>query len=168
MKMAGGDILSCDYDKIDTLEISSENETRKLMGKLMPSHCLIERRDLMQTSMQDGQDAIDALLDYLAVHHHCSVEKKPHKEKVTWISERKTKGWIVPIATGFHGISRLGQAKNQRDADTPHRFAESIVTLGQFVMPYRIKELDQILWEYHYDKENNLYCCQQKKPTSEF
>jgi CRISPR-associated protein Csy2 len=167
MKIAGGDILSCHYSKIETMEVSSENETRKLMGKLMPSHCLIERRDLMQAAMHGGQDAIDALLDYLAVHHHCEVEQKNNKENVIWTSQRKTKGWIVPIATGFHGISDLGIAENQRDETTPHRFAESIVTLGQFIMPYRIKDLDNMLWHYHADLENNLYLCQQNKPSTE-
>jgi len=167
MKIAGGDILSCHYSKIETMEISSESDkTRKLMGKLMPSHCLIERRDLMQDEMQDGQDAMDALLDYLAVHHHCNVEKEKDKEKITWSSQRKTEGWIVPIATGFHGISDLGKAENQRDTDTPHRFAESIVTLGQFVMPYRIENLNDMLWEYHTDLENNLYLCQQVTQTT--
>lgn len=162
MKIAGGDILSCDYDKIETMEINDTGEVRKLMGKLMPSHCLIERRDLMQEAMEKGQDAIDALLDYLAIHHHCEVEKTENQEKVTWSSQRKTKGWIVPIATGFQGISELAKAENQRDEKTQHRFAESIVTLGQFVMPYRITDLDNMLWEYHTDLENNLYQCQQK------
>jgi CRISPR-associated protein Csy2 len=78
-----------------------------------------------------------------------------------WTAKRKTAGWIVPIATGFHGISALGGAENQRDPDTPHRFAESLVTLGEFVMPYRIKCLDDLLWHSHYDAENHFYLIQQ-------
>jgi CRISPR-associated protein Csy2 len=78
-----------------------------------------------------------------------------------WTAKRKTAGWIVPIATGFHGISALGCAENQRDPGTPHRFAESLVTLGEFVMPYRIKRLDELLWQSHYDAENNFYLIQQ-------
>ena len=66
----------------------------------------------------------------------------------------------MPIATGFHGISELGEAKNQRDPDTPHRFAESIVTLGEFKMPHRIKSIEDILWRYY--QEEDLYLCQQK------
>ena len=69
------------------------------------------------------------------------------------------------IAVGFQGISELGQAKNQRDANTPHRFAESILTLGEFVMPYRIEHIDQLLWKYHVDLENNLYLCQNQTTT---
>jgi len=165
MKIAGGDILgSLPTQK---MSISSEGKHQQLMAKLMPSYCPIERRDLMQFAMQDGQDAIDALLDYLAIHHHCEVERKDKKEKVTWISQRKSTGWIVPIAVGYQGISELGQAEQQRDANTPHRFAESIITLGQFVMPYRIKDLDNMLWHYRTDLENNLYLCRQNTMMSE-
>jgi len=109
---------------------------------------------------------MDALLDYLAVHHRCEVTSEDEKETVHWISQRKAKGWLVPIATGFQGISALGHALQQRDADTPHRFAESVVTLGEFVMPFRITDLDTLLWHYA-EVENDLYLCQQKKPFTE-
>ena len=164
MKLAGGDILTADWASSSQLQTVENNaEERQLLRRLMPGHCLLERRDLMEQSMSEGQDGIDALLDYLKVTH---ASKQDEKEKVTWESSRKTKGWIVPIATGFHGVSELGQALQQRDAATPHRFAESIITLGEFVMPYRLNELDQILWHCHVDAENNLYLCRQNKPTN--
>ena len=128
----------------------------------MPGFCLVERRDLMVAAMEDGQDAIDALLDHLKVTYQSGVDEKGN---VNWTSGRKEKGWIVPIATGFQGVSDLGKAKHQRDFATPHRFAESIVTLGEFVMPYRLDDLDQMLWYYHVDQENSLYLCQQNKLT---
>lgn len=163
MKLAGGDILTTDWSSsCELVTVEGNAEERQLLNRLMPGHCLLERRDLMEQSMSEGQDGIDALLDYLKVTHASQLDEK---EKVTWESSRKTKGWIVPIATGFHGISELGQAVQQRDATTPHRFAESIITLGEFVMPYRLNELDQILWHYDVDAENNLYLCRQNKPT---
>jgi len=162
MKLAGGDVISLSAPEL--LSISDEAGLRKLTRQLMPGHCLIERRDLMQQAMAAGQDAIDALLDGLKVFNQC---EQDDAGKVTWSSNRKQAGWIVPIATGFHGITEVGQAINQRDADTPHRFAESMVTLGQFVMPYRIKELDHMLWHYHVDLEKNLYLCQPNKATTE-
>lgn len=158
MKLAGGDILSSVPS--ETLKIFDDDRLRKLLRKLMPGHCLIERRDLMIKGMETGQDCLDALLDNLKVTHHC---KKNDQEKVEWVSSRKEAGWIVPIATGFHGITDLGQALNQRDPDTPHRFAESIVTLGEFIMPYRITDLDTMLWHYQPDLEKNFYLCQQNK-----
>lgn len=161
LKFAGGDVIT--VKPSETFEIDLENQ-KQLITKLMPGFCLIERRDLMQQAMTDGQDAIDALLDYITVKHTSQIDDKG---KVTWTSSRKTKGWIVPIATGFHGISDLGNAENQRDPDTTHRFAESIVTLGEFIMPYRIDSLDNMLWHTQADLENNLYLCQQNQPINQ-
>lgn len=158
LKIAGGDILSFDAPEPFRIKEGEDTELRSLTRKLMPGYVIVERRELMQDAMQQGQDAIDALLDYLAVHHGCEQDDDGN---VSWTSKRQTAGWIVPIATGFHGITELGQAKNQRDPNTAHRFAESIVTLGEFKMPYQINSLDEILWSYQVDTEKNLYLCQQ-------
>ncbi|MFW1857575.1 type I-F CRISPR-associated protein Csy2 [Acinetobacter defluvii] len=159
MKFASGDVLSVkkcsvlDFDE----DKDQDKELRPILNKLMLGHVLIERRDLVLTSMKEGKDALDSVLDYLKVTHSSTQDEEG---KVTWTSKRKAQGWLVPIAVGFQGISELGQAKNQRDANTPHRFAESVLTLGQFVMPYRIESIDQLLWQYHVDLENDLYLCQ--------
>ena len=159
MKISGGDILQHQFPQLMTIE--NQAELKRLTRKLMPGFCILERRDLTQKAMQEGQDAMDALLDYLAVHHRSHQDDEGN---VSWSSQRKCKGWIVPIATGFHGLTELGQAEQQRDPDTPHRFAESIVTLGEFVMPYRIESLENMFWQYHTDLDNNLYLCQQTRP----
>ena len=159
MKFASGDVLSikpCSILNFDEDE-DQEKELRPLLNKLMLGHVLIERRDLVMQSMQEGKDALDSVLDYLKVTHSSTQDDDG---KVTWTSKRKAQGWLIPIAVGFQGISELGPAKNQRDANTPHRFAESVLTLGEFVMPYRIESIDQLLWQYHVDLEKNLYVCQ--------
>lgn len=159
IKIAGGDILGFKPPETLKIEEGVEKDLRKLTRKLMPGYAIMERRELMQEAMEQGQDAIDALLDYLAIHHNCEQDDEGN---VSWTSYRKTKGWIVPIATGFHGISELGTAKNQRDPDTPHRFAESVLTLGEFKMPHSIKSINEILWQYHVEEEQNLYLCEHK------
>lgn len=162
MKIAGGDILKFQQPKF-------YRDFKQLRNRLMPGYAIIERRELMVKAMEQGQDALDALIDYLAVHHHCEQQEKNGEMKVTWSSHRKPtgpegqRGWIVPIATGFHGISELGTAQNQRDPETPHRFAEAVVTLGEFIMPYHLQSIEELIWHYHYDTENNLYLCQQNK-----
>lgn len=158
MKIAGGDILAFSKPELLRVEEGNDENLRKLTRKLMPGYAIVERRELMIDAMEQGQDAIDALLDYLAIHHSC---EKDDEGNVTWLSKRKTTGWIVPIATGFHGITDLGKAKNQRDPDAQHRFAESVVTLGEFKMPHKINSLDEILWHYKVDMQKNLYLCQQ-------
>lgn len=159
MKFASGDVLAvkkCQIIDFDEDE-SQDKELRPILNKLMLGHVLIERRDLIIESINQGKDAFDSVLDYLRVTHSSAIDEH---DEVTWTSKRKAQGWFVPIAVGFQGISELGQAKNQRDASTPHRFAESVLTLGEFVMPYRIEHIDQLLWQYHVDLEDNLYLCQ--------
>lgn len=158
MKFASGDVLSaktCQILFFDEDE-DQEKQLRPILNKLMLGHVLIERRDLVLSSMQDGKDALESVLDYLKVTHSSSQDAEG---KVIWSSKRKAPGWLVPIAVGFQGISDIGQAKNQRDANTPHRFAESVLTLGEFIMPYRIESIDQLLWGYCVDLESNLYLC---------
>jgi CRISPR-associated protein Csy2 len=158
MKLASGDVLSAKAVEAIPVDEDNEQDVKKVLRKLMLGYVLIERRDLMIDAMQqENKDALDALLDHLKVMHR---SKQDDENEVTWTSSRKTPGWLVPIATGFQGISELGIAKHQRDSATLHRFAESVVTLGEFVMPYRIKELDNMLWQYHVDTEQNLYLCQ--------
>ena len=159
MKFASGDVLAvkkCQILQFDE-DADQDRELKPILNKLMLGHVLIERRDLVIESMKQGKDAMDAVLDYLKVTHSSSVDENG---KVIWTSKRNAQGWLVPIAVGFQGISELGIAKNQRDADTPHRFAEAVLTLGEFIMPYRIESIDQLLWQYHVDLENNLYLCQ--------
>jgi CRISPR-associated protein Csy2 len=163
MRMAGGDIKAFQAPFCINCKEGDDQDLRKVQRTLMPGYALIERRDLMLDAMEHGADALDALIDYLAIHHQCETD---NDGKVTWSSYRKSlnnkpAGWIVPIAIGFQGFSALGQAKNQRDSNTPHRFAESVVTLGEFKMPHRIRFIEDILWRYH--SENDLYLCQQNK-----
>ncbi len=156
-KFAGGDIIK--LDPIEHYDVHDEESRRFLLSKLMPGFCLIERRDLVIEEMEKGQDCLEALLEFLKINNN---SVKDEEGNVSWSSFRKEKGWIVPIATGFHGITELGNVDNQRDPEVQHRFAESIVTLGEFIMPYRIKNISEMLWEYHADLGNNLYVCKQK------
>ena len=125
----------------------------------MPGYFIKERRDLMFKAMTEGQDAVDALLSYLVVTNRCEQDDSGN---LNWRREKKSPGWLVPIATGFHSITELGKVNGQRDNETLHRFAEAVVTLGEFIMPYRAKSLDDMLWRYYVDLKNNLYLCQQK------
>lgn len=166
IKLAGGDILSCQAPDI-------VRDFKVAKRKLMPGYALVERRDLMQAAMEQGQDAMDAMLDYLAIHHSCAKEDIDGEERVSWQRGRKATGpngqtgWIVPIAIGFHGISEPGHALNQRDPDLLHCFAESVVTLGEFRMPYRLQSPEDLLWRYHLAPEDSLYLCIQQAHESE-
>lgn len=159
MKFASGDVLSTKNSQMLFFDEDKDQDAqlKPVLNKLMLGHVLIERRELVIEAMQQGQDALEAILDYLKVTHSANQDENG---QISWTSKRKASGWLIPIAVGFQGISELGQAKNQRDSNTPHRFAESVLTLGEFIMPYRIENIDQLLWHYHADLDNNLYLCQ--------
>jgi len=163
MKLAGGDIIDFSKPACFKVEENNQADVLALTRRLMPGYAIIERRDLMQVAMDNGMDAMDALLDYLMVHHRSEIN---NNDEVQWHKERRTKGWIIPIASGFQAVSELAVAKNQRDEDIPHCFAESLVTLGEFIMPYKIQSIDEILWHYHVETEHNLYLCQQTKQVN--
>lgn len=168
MKIAGGDIL--DFSPIDDpikptstrgsrillVDEDNEKDVRRAIRSLMPGYVLIERRRLLRQRQeeQEQQDTLQALLDLLALHYEYDDEHD------TWhLQPRQEQGWLVPIVTGFKGLTSLGHVANQRDASTLHRFAEPVLTLGEFKMPYRFQDIDQMMWHYHYDEQNGLYVC---------
>ncbi len=161
MKMASGDIL--DFNDPEFIAVHNNTGYQQLITRLMPGYCLIERRDLMVIAMQNGLDAIDAVLNYLPEFYQGTNANRRNAKNS---GSSGLQPWLVPIATGFHGISPSCKAENQRDPDTPHRFAESIVTLGDFVRPYRIEKVSDMLWHTQADLKNNLYLCQQKKSVT--
>ncbi|MCK4841470.1 MAG: type I-F CRISPR-associated protein Csy2, partial [Methylococcales bacterium] len=75
MKIASGDITS--FKPSQHKEIDNNNP-RELTKYLMPGFCLVTRQDLMQASMDEGKDAIDAMLDYLKITTDIVVDKN-HK-----------------------------------------------------------------------------------------
>ena len=154
MKMASGDILFFRGIDLVTVDDDDNKQVKALIRKLMPGHVLIERRDLMSASMAEGKDALEALLDHTKVMHQSSVDENGN---VIWSTQKKEPGWIVPIAVGFQGVSPICSAKNQRDEKTEHRFAESVVTLGEFKMAYRFENIDDMMWQYSVDLGQDLY-----------
>lgn len=165
MKIASGDLMNTRL-ATELIPVKTQQETKQLMAKLMPGFTLVERRDLMTEAMQnENLDGMDALLSYLTINSQCEQqeEKEDESHKAQWTQSRKHAGWLVPIATGFQGMNEVSKVENQRHTDYSHQFAETVVTLGEFIMPTRIDQLDNILWHYA-DVSNNLYLCQQNQP----
>lgn len=172
MKIAGGDILafspiddpikptSTRGSRILLVDEGNEKDVRRAIRSLMPGYVLIERRRLLRQRQeeQEQQDTLQALLDLLALHYEYDDEHD------TWhLQPRQEQGWLVPIVTGFKGLTPLGHVANQRDASTLHRFAEPVLTLGEFKMPHHFQDIDQMMWQYQYDENKDLYVCVNEK-----
>lgn len=168
MKIAGGDILdflpiqdpmestSTRNSRLLLVDGENEREVRRAIRSLMPGYVLVERRQLLKRKQEElnQQDILQVMLDLLALHYEYDDEQD------SWhLQPRKEKGWLVPIVTGFKGLTPLGHVANQRDASTLHCFAEPVLTLGEFKMAHRFDCIDDIMWHYHYDKNKDLYVC---------
>lgn len=168
MKIAGGDILdflpiqdpmestSTRNSRILLVDEENEKDVRRAVRSLMPGYVLVERRQLLKRKQEElnQQDILQVMLDLLALHYEYDDEQD------SWsLQPRKEKGWLVPIVTGFKGLTPLGHVTNQRDASTLHRFAEPVLTLGEFKMAHRFDCIDDMMWHYHYDKNKDLYVC---------
>lgn len=168
MKIAGGDILdflpiqdpmestSTRNSRLLLVDEDNEREVRRAIRSLMPGYVLVERRQLLKRKQEElnQQDILQVMLDLLALHYEYDDEQD------SWyLQPRKEKGWLVPIVTGFKGLTPLGHVANQRDASTLHRFAEPVLTLGEFKMAHRFDCIDDMMWHYHYDKNKDLYVC---------
>lgn len=160
-RWAGGDLLRYGEPRMLAAGEGNEAEERAVLRRLMPGYVLIERRDLMTKAMQNGEEGLSALLRFLSVHH--SARRDEEGRMTGWDSYREEPGWLVPIAVGFKGLSPLGQAAWQRDPKTPHRFAENVLTLGEFRLPCRFRHVDDILWHYEYQESSALYICRNQE-----
>lgn len=168
MKIAGGDILGFSPIK-DPMKLTStrdsgillvdeenERDARRAIRSLMPGYILVERRQLLKQKQEEPkqQDTLQAMLDLLALHYEYDDELD------SWyLQPRKEKGWLVPIVTGFKGMTPLRHVANQRDASTLHRFAEPALTLGEFKMAHRFQDINEMMWQYQYDADKDLYVC---------
>lgn len=175
-RMAGGTIES--IESVHFAELPEDSDKlakfyRIQLLKLLPGFALVDRSDLLRTHhhnlLADNPKAeiLDSWLDFIAFKHHGLRESSGGSEaneasKVLW--ERIAKpaaGWLVPIATGFKGISALfepGRVARSRDANLPFRFVESVYSIGQWLSPHRVKRLENLFWHYHAD--GDWYLCQ--------
>lgn len=168
MKIAGGDILdflpiqdpmestSTRNSRLLLVDEENEKDVRRAVRSLMPGYVLVERRQLLKRKQEElnQQDILQVMLDLLALHYEYD-----DGQDSWYLQPRKEKGWLVPIVTGFKGLTPLGHVANQRDASTLHRFAEPVLTLGEFKMAHRFDCIDDMMWHYHYDKNKDLYVC---------
>jgi CRISPR-associated protein Csy2 len=169
-RLAGGTVVPISpKNKLELVQAgSTEKRLKKLKRRLMPGFALVERSDRLHQQLLELQEhapqatALDALLDASALHWDCVVEgAEDGKQTVDW-RVRPRSGWVVPLPVGYRAISPLyaaGEVLNARDKETPFRFVESLYSLGEWVSPHRVQELDQFLWHHQAEPETGIYRC---------
>lgn len=154
-------------------ELKRREHFRKLSRRWLPGFALVARDDLLQTRhielqrVQPDATVLDAWLDLARLNHRAvrqtTVNDKTGDvvEHVEWSADKRP-GWIVPIPVGFVALSQLydpGAVAGARDPTIPFRFVESVYSMGQWISPHRLTDINDLLWQPVYDAGNGLYRC---------
>lgn len=175
MRLAGGTILSVQSVELDTVPDDTQRWARKKLLRLLPGYALISRHDALQQHhavlQQDNPkaDLLDAWLDFIALRYKAEPTQEaepdenpePTKALTVWsLQPKPTEGWLVPIHTGYQGISPLyapGDIAHARDPSIPFRFVEGTYSVGQWLSPHRLQHPEQLIWRYQHQED--LYLC---------
>lgn len=175
MRLAGGSILPIRIGKRFEAQwqplaedIEGQNEQfQKLCRRLLPGFALVQRSDLLSEQLGEMRqknpqaNSLDALMDLSRLNIEPDLPNPEKPDETIW-SVRKKSGWLVPIPIGYAALSPLydpGEVANTRDNTTPFRFVESLYSLGEWVSPHRMTQLQQLLWYLKTDSEAGIYCC---------
>lgn len=184
MRLAGGSILpNIDGDRIpgghnqrpELAVIPEDPETRdrrfrRWCRQWLPGFVLVGRDDLLDEHLGelriDNPDAtaLDAWLDMSRLNGHSVVERDDNGDEtghVTWQTQTRS-GWIVPLPVGYTALSDIhppGTVSGARDDITPFRFVESVFSLGQWISPHRLDDLEQMFWYHEAEPDDGLYRC---------
>jgi len=145
---------------------------REWRRRWLPGFALVGRDDLIPTRLavlrKERPDAttLDAWMDLSRFNYRAEPVEDGAKpdSRVRWSDPQRGKGsgWIVPIPVGYAGLSDLhkgGQVRNTRDVDTPLRFVESVYSMGEWISPHRLEQVDALLWHAETDNARALYRC---------
>lgn len=133
---------------------------RRLRRQWLPGFALVGRDDLLQQrweqlKAQGSESAqLDAWLDLSRFNWRpgsmSQDEALSPDGKVEWRHDRpEGAGWLVPIPVGYGALSPLHEGssvRNARDTSTPFRFVESLYSVGQWISPHRLDDVDELLW----------------------
>lgn len=172
MRLAGGSILSLEQPQFflpGPLEEENGRTRRQLLRRIMPGFALVGARHRLATHHREMLvqkpeiTSIEALLDISSMKFQTQETATDDGDMETIWAIRPRKGWLVPIPVGYHALSEIhepGAVRNTRDRETPFRFAESIVSLGEWISPHRAADPADLLWHTRADPENSFYLCE--------
>jgi len=168
MRIAGGSVVSME-PTAQLLPIATDSDQRAQdfrywRRQWLPGFALVSRSDLLQPHWEkfkkDNPQAtlLDVLLDLSRFNYRSEILGNG---KVKWAPDRKKgSGWIVPIPIGYSALSPLyepGSVSSARDTAAPFRFVESLYSIGQWISPHRLHDIDELLWEPDPQAGEGLY-----------
>ena len=154
-----------------------DKQFKRLSRQWLPGFALVSRDDLLQKRVTELREAattssaqptlLDAWLDLSRINHRASCKTVANEatgesaEQVEWTTDSRP-GWLVPIPVGYAALTELhppGAVAGARDPTVPFRFVESVYSMGQWVSPHRLRDIDQLTWQADYNATTGLYGC---------
>ncbi len=153
----------------------SGKQFKRLSRQWLPGFALVSRDDLLQKRVTELRAAagstqptlLDAWLDLSRINHRATSKTVKDEatgesaEQVEWATDTRP-GWLVPIPVGYAALSELhppGGVAGARDPTVPFRFVEAVYSIGQWVSPHRLRDIDQLTWKTDYNATTGLYRC---------
>ncbi|CAN5381665.1 type I-F CRISPR-associated protein Csy2 [soil metagenome] len=149
----------------------------RLSRRWLPGFALVLRDDLLQGRLLELQASapqatlLDAWLDLARLNHRAVRQQTPGAEPgqaaddsgetIEWVADARA-GWTVPIPVGFAPLSAPhapGAVAGARDPGVPFCFVESVYSIGQWISPHRLSDIDQLMWRPFHDLASGLYRC---------
>jgi hypothetical protein len=145
-------ICAGDFVNLSDIVIFSESEKRKIGRYLMPGNLMVDRTNLLIEESAKIKDRmygnLDDLMEYLWITYNTDKDK----------FEKYKKGWFAPLMIGWNFIGKpTYQIQGHEEDDV--RYSEPMVTLIEYVMSYKFKDIDSVLWRYNVTN-NNVYFAQ--------
>lgn len=174
-RLAGGVIT--DTPTVEIPPVQDKKHRKRLLRSLLPGFALVGRHDLLlaeqdrqrQENTQDPELA--AWLSFSSLRY-AAEQDKTKDGKTPWrLQEKPETGWIKPIAVGYQRISPLyepGAIAKTRDASSPACFVENLYSLGQWLSPYRVTDLNHLFWQYEYTEAGTYVCRNQYRPAIDY
>ena len=174
-RLAGGVVTNT--PTVEIADVQDEKRRKKLLRSLLPGFALVSRHDVLlaeqdrqrQANTQDPDLA--AWLSFSSLRY-AAEQDKIKDGKTPWrLQERPETGWIKPIAIGYRRISPLyepGAIAKTRDASSPACFVENLYSLGQWLSPHRITDLNHLFWQSEYTESGTYLCRNQYRPVIDY
>ena len=168
MRIAGGTIIPPQHPQLKRYQakVYLPKDTDYLKKQLLPGFALVCRDDLLDSrhrellAKDDQATRLDAWLSLCRINWRYNEQANDGKGE--WQHDRAGLGWVVPIPVGYGALTELqpaGTVVSARDNTTPFRFVESLYSIGQWVSPLKINNIEQLLWYSSADTEQGLYRC---------
>ncbi|KGQ69418.1 CRISPR-associated protein Csy2 [Chelonobacter oris] len=159
-RLAGGSVMG-----VAAVHYLKAEDIGDIKRYLLPASVLMnaqqELKSITRTLQQKNETAtaLDALIEAVMLHH---IPQQNKQGGTDWYaqSEKHGRGWLVPMPIGYQGISACfdpGVMRHSRNPEYVGRYVEAIYSLGKWVFPYRIDDLQHAFWHYRYDAAKSLY-----------